>query len=157
MSKMVDIMARKRCGLLTKSQMDILKLRHAGLTQEEIAKKFNTTRQNIALIEKRGKRNLRLAEETIREHEKITTMASVEVRSGTHMVDIPRLVVDAADEANVKLRADFTRIYNEIRFKAPECVSGTKVIRPITVLILKDGDIELIPGESNKNRRGSRG
>jgi Tfx family DNA-binding protein len=50
-------MARKHCGLLTKSQMDILKLRHAGLTQAEIAKKFNTTRQNIAIIEKRGKRN----------------------------------------------------------------------------------------------------
>lgn len=148
---MVDTM-RKRCGLLTKSQIDVLKLRHAGLTQEEIAKRFNTTRQNIALIEKRGKRNLKLAEETIREYEKITTMASVKVKLGTHMVDIPRLVVDAADRADVKLRADFTRVYNEIRFKAPECVRGTKVVRPITVLVLKDGDIEVIPEESGRSR-----
>lgn len=147
----IDLMTRKRCGLLTKSQMDVLRLRHAGLTQEEIAKKFNTTRQNIALIEKRGKRNLRLAEETIREYEKITTAASVEARPGTHMVDIPRLVIDAADRANVKLRADFTRVYNEIRFKAPGCVKGTKVVKPITVLILKDGDIEII--STQKQRR----
>ena len=68
------------------------------------------------------------------------------------MVDIPRLVIDAADKANVKLRADFTRVYNEIRFKAPGCVKGTKVVRPITVLILKDGDIEVIPKESGKRR-----
>lgn len=141
-------MARKRFGLLTKSQMDVLKLRHAGLTQEEIAERFNTTRQNIATIEKRGKRNLELAEETIREYTKIISAASLKVRPGTHMVDIPRLVIDAADKAKVKLRADFTRIYNEIRFKAPVCVEGTRVVKPITVLILEDGDIEIIPRES---------
>lgn len=138
---------------MTKSQADVLKLRHAGLTQEEIAKKFNTSRQNIALIEKRAKRNLGLAEETIQEYEKITTTASVKVKSGTHMVDIPRLVIDAADKANVKLRADFTRVYNEIRFKAPRCVRGTNVVKPITVLILKDGDIEVIPKEGGKRQR----
>ena len=145
-------MSRKRSGLLTKSQTDILKLRHAGLTQEEIAKKFNTTRQNIAIIEKRGKRNLRLAEETIREYAKITSAASLKLRPGIHMVDIPRFVVDAADKANVKLKADFTRVYNEIRFKASECVEGTRVVRPITVLILEDGDIEIIPRESSNPR-----
>lgn len=144
-------MIRKRYGLLTKSQMDVLRLRHAGLTQEEIAKKFNTTRQNIAMIEKRGKRNLKLAEETIREYAKITTVASVKVKPNTHMVDIPRLVIDAADRANVKLKADFTRVYNEIRFKAPGCVKGAKIVKPITVLILKDGDIEIIP--TQKQRR----
>lgn len=135
---------------MTKSQMDVLKFRHAGLTQEEIAKKFNTTRQNIATIEKRGKRNLRLAEETIRGYTKITSAASLKVRPGTHMVDIPRLVIDTADKAKVKLKADFTRVYNEIRFKAPVCVKGTKVVRPITVLILEDGDIEVIPRESKR-------
>ena len=145
-------MSRKRSGLLTKSQTDILKLRHAGLTQEEIAKKFNTTRQNIAIIEKRGKRNLRLAEETIREYAKITSAASLKLRPGIRMVDIPRFVVDAADKANVKLKADFTRVYNEIRFKASGCVEGTRVVRPITVLILEDGDIEIIPRESSNPR-----
>jgi len=135
---------RKRQGLLTKSQMDVLKLRHAGLTQEEIARRFNTTRQNIAVIEKRGKRNLRLAEETIREYERIKAAANLRITPGTHMVDIPRLVINAADKARVKLKADFTRIYNEIRFKAAGCVRGAAVVRPITVLILEDGDIEVI-------------
>jgi len=135
----------KRYGLLTKSQIDVLRLRRAGLTQEEIARRFNTTRQNISIIEKRGKRNLRLAEETIREYEKITTAANVKIKSGTHMVDIPRLVIDAADKAHVKLNADFTRIYNEIRFKAPECVRGATVVKPIAVLISEEGDIEVIP------------
>jgi len=144
-------MRRKRHGLLTKAQVEVLKLRLMGLTQEEIASKFGTSRQNVAIIEKRGRRNLRLAEETIRVYEKITTAASVKVKPNTHMVDIPRLVIDAADKAKVKLRADFTRIYNEIRFKAPGCVKGAKVVKTITVLILKDGDIEVIP--TQKQRR----
>ncbi len=136
--------------MLTKAQVEVLKLRLTGLTQEEIASKFGTTRQNIAIIEKRGRRNLKLAEETIRVYEKITTAASVKVRPGTHMVDIPRLVIDKADKANVKLRADFTRIYNEIRFKARECVKGAKIVKPITVLILKDGDIKIIPTQRQR-------
>lgn len=144
-------MVRKRQGLLTKAQVEVLKLRLMGLTQEEIASKFGTTRQNVAIIEKRGRRNLRLAEETIRVYENITTAASVKVKPNTHMVDIPRLIIDAADKAKVKLMADFTRIYNEIRFKAPRCVKGPKVVKPITVLILKDGDIEIIP--TQKQRR----
>ncbi len=142
-------MKRKRFGLLTESQVEVLKLRLRGLTQEEIASKFGTTRQNIAIIEKRGKRNLKLAEETIRAYERLTTVASVKVKPNTHMVDVPRLVISAADKTKVKLRADFTRIYNEIRFKAPGCVRGTKVVKPIKVLVLKDGDIEIIPQESD--------
>lgn len=142
-------MKRKRFGLLTESQMEVLKLRLKGLTQEEIASKFGTTRQNIAIIEKRGRRNLKLAEETIRGYKRLTTVASVKVKPNTHMVDVPRLVIGAADKSDIKLRADFTRIYNEIRFKAPGCVRGTKVVKPITVLVLKDGDIEIIPEESD--------
>jgi len=144
-------MGRKRHGLLTKAQVEVLKLRLMGLTQEEIASKFGTSRQNIAIIGKRGRRNLKLAEETIRVYEKITTAASVRVKPDTHMVDIPRLVIDAADKAKVKLRADFTRIYNEIRFKAPGCVKGPKVVKPITVLILKDGDIEITPTQKQRH------
>ena len=136
---------RKRYGLLTEVQVEVMKLRLKGLTQKEIASKLGTTHQNIAIIEKRGKRNMQLAEETIRTYEEITSATSVEVGPGIHMVDIPRLVVDAADKANIKLKADFTRVYNEIKFKASGCIEGTKVVKPITLVISNDGDIEIAP------------
>ena len=140
-------MARERQGLLTGLQIEVLKLRLKGLNQQEIASRLGTTRQNISLMEKRGRRNIQLAEETILAYQRLTTAASVKLRPGTHKIDIPRLVVDAADKADVQLKANFARIYNEIRFKASDCVSGTKVVKPITVLILEDGDIKVIPGE----------
>ena len=148
---------RKKHGLLTEPQLEVLRLRLTGLSQVEIAGRLKTTRQNISIIERRGRRNLRLAEETIQEFKRLNLASSVKLKPGIHMVDIPRFVVDAADKANVKLKADFTRIYNEIRFKASECVKGTKVVKPITVLILRDGDIEIIPGESSKDRYRLRG
>jgi Tfx family DNA-binding protein len=146
---------RKKHGLLTGPQLEVLRLRLTGMTQVEIAGRLKTTRQNISIIERRGRRNLRLAEETIREFKKLNLATSVKLKHGIHMVDIPRFIVDAADKANVKLKADFTRIYNEIRFKASECVKGTKVIKPIMVLILENGDIDIIPKESGKSRHRS--
>ena len=69
----------------------------------------------------------------------------VEIKPGTHLVAVPSLVIDKADNVGIKLRADFIRIYNETRFKARECVKGPRVIKPITILIQKNGDIEVIP------------
>jgi Tfx family DNA-binding protein len=144
---------RKKHGLLTEPQLTVLRLRLTGMSQVEIGGRLKTTRQNISIIERRGRRNLKLAEDTLREFKKLNLATSVKLKPGIHMVDIPRLVVDAADKANIKLKADFTRIYNEIRFKASECVRGTKVIKPITVLILENGDIEIIPEEGGKDKR----
>ncbi len=138
-------MVRRRYGLLTPTQFEVLRLRLEGLSQEEVAERLGTTRQNISIIERRAKRNLKLAEETLRAYRELVAASSVEVPPGTHLVDVPRLVIDAADEVGVKLRANFTRIYDEIRFKARSCVRGVKTIKPLRILIFKDGDIEVIP------------
>jgi len=128
-------------GFLTSKQIEVLKLRLEGLSQEEIATQLGTTRQNISLIERRAQRNLKLAKETITTYKELVKATSIQIETGTHLIDVPRLVVDAADSAGVKLRADFTRIYNEIKFIVPDSVDRTKVVKPIRVLILKDGDI----------------
>jgi Tfx family DNA-binding protein len=134
---------RRRYGLLTEAQVEIIRLRLAGLTQEEVAKRRGTTHQDVAAIEKRARRNLKLAEETIGTYEKLTSATSIEIEPGTHLVDVPRQVLNAADRANIRLKADFTRIYNEIKYKAAGSVEGTRVVKPITVHIQKDGDIEI--------------
>ena len=77
-------------------------------------------------------------------YKEIVTATSVKVEPGTHLVDVPRLLVSAADGAGVKLRGDFSRIYNLIRFNAPGYVEGVKVIKPFTVLVLRDGEMELL-------------
>ena len=51
---------------LTKRQMEIMRLRHEGYSQEEIASGLGTTKQNISAIEKMARKNVERAENTIK-------------------------------------------------------------------------------------------
>jgi Tfx family DNA-binding protein len=133
-------MAVRKIGLLTERQLEVLKLRAQGLTQEEVAKRLNTTRENVSILEKRAYQNIKLARETLTALKSFGIAVSVIIKPGTHLVDVPRIVLNKADEANIKVKANFTRIYDEIRFKASDKVKRTRVIRPITVKILPNGD-----------------
>ncbi len=135
-----------RYGLFTIRQLQVLELRARGLTQRAIAERFGTTRQNIGRIEKRARRNLVTAEETQLTYRRLHAAATVTLEPGTHRIDIPRLVVDAADDVGVKLRANFTRIYDEINFSVPDRVRGPKIADPVTIFISHKGDISVHAG-----------
>ncbi|MEM3073930.1 MAG: Tfx family DNA-binding protein, partial [Nitrososphaerales archaeon] len=102
-------MVVKKIGLLTERQIEVLKLRAQGLTQEEVAKKLQTSRENVTILEKRAYQNIKLARETLAALKTFGISTSVVIKPGTHLVDIPRLILDKADEANIKVRANFTR------------------------------------------------
>lgn len=137
-------MARKY-GLLTELQYRVLELRlRRGLSQAEAARVLGTSRENVAIAEKRALRNIELAEKTISFYRYLLRVAEVVVEPGTHLVDIPSMVVKAGDTANVKVAANFTRIYDEVRFKARDCIEGRRVVRPIRIAVLRDGSIEVV-------------
>ena len=138
-------MGRRKYGLLTERQYLVLKLRLKGYTQEEIAKMLNTTRENISIIERRAKENIRLAEETLNAYKELLAAGEVIIRPGTHLVEVPKIVISRADELGIKLRANFTRLYDEIRYCAGDCIRGTRVEKPIKILIFKDGTFDVIP------------
>jgi Tfx family DNA-binding protein len=135
----------RKYGLLTERQYEVLKLRLEGRTQEEVAKILGTTRENISIIEKRAWRKYKLAEYTIKVIKNLMAATEVHIPADTHLINIPSMVVEAANKAGVKLKANFTLIYDEIRFKARACVEGTKVVRPIKIVIFKDGSFEVLP------------
>ncbi|RLF11717.1 MAG: Tfx family DNA-binding protein [Thermoprotei archaeon] len=136
----------KRYGFLTELQLKVLTLKlKNGLTQEEIAKLLNTTRENIAIIERRAKRNVQLAMETVMYYNRLRAIAEVEVKPGTHLVEIPKLIIDAGDKLNVKLKVNFTKVYDEIKFRARGCVEGVRVVKPFVIAIYRDGEIEIMP------------
>jgi hypothetical protein len=142
---MIYNMEEGKRGHLTSQQYRVLKLRIEGKSQEEIATEFGTSRQNISLIERRAQQNIEKAMETIRAYKELMKAAYLIVEPGTHLVDVPRLVVHASDEVDIKLRADFTRVYNELKFVVPDLIDRTKVVKPIKILIMKDGDISVSP------------
>ncbi|MEM1605536.1 MAG: Tfx family DNA-binding protein [Fervidicoccaceae archaeon] len=135
----------RRYGLLTELQYRVLELRlRRGLSQAEAARVLGTSRENVAIAERRALRNIELAEMTISFYRYLLRVAEVVVEPGTHLVDIPSMVVKAGDAENVKVAANFTRIYDEVRFKARNCIEGRRVVRPTRIAVLRDGSIEVI-------------
>lgn len=132
-----------RTGLLTEEQLKILRLRHEGLTQEEIAKRLNTSRQNVSLIERRALKNVSKAELTLKAYRRLRTVATVKLDVGTHLVDIPRMLIDAADRVGVKIKVSFTLVYKSLRDEVGDAIQGTRVIKPILLHVLSDGKIDI--------------
>jgi len=137
----------RKYGLLSELQFKVLQLRiEKGLSQAEVARMLGTTRENVTIVEKRAERNIRLAEETIQAYKLLLCATKVNIEAGTSLIDVPGIVVKAGDSIGVKLKVNFTRIYDEIRFKAGDCVSGSRVVKPFTIAIFRDGNIEVTHG-----------
>jgi Tfx family DNA-binding protein len=134
-----------RVGLLTEEQLKVLGFRLDGLTQEEIARRLGTTRQNVSLIERRARGNIEKAEMTLRAYRRLQTAATVELKPSTHLVDVPRMLVDAADDAGVKISIDFALVYKELRDEARDSISGTRVMKSILLHVLRDGKFDVEP------------
>jgi len=140
---------KSRSGLLTEEQLKVLSYRLDGVKQEDIAGILGTTRQNVSLIERRARNNVEKAEATLKAHRRLMTAATVELTSGTHLVDVPRMLVDAADKAGVKITIDFTLVYKELRDEARDYINGPRITKPINLHILKDGKIDVEPTIAN--------
>jgi len=113
--------------------------------QREVAGVLGTTRENITIIEKRARRNIRLAEETLQTYRLLLSVAKIKIEAGTHLIDVPGIVVKSGNGIGMKLKVNFTRMYDEISFKARDCISGSRVAKPFTIAIFKDGSIEVMP------------
>jgi Tfx family DNA-binding protein len=95
------------------------------------------------LIERRARGNLEKAEATLKAYRRLQTAATVELKLNTHLVDVPRMLVDAADEAGVKITIDFSLVYKELRDEARDSIRGTRVVKPIFLHVLRDGKIDV--------------
>lgn len=135
------MIVRKKYGLLTERQLEILRLRREGLNYKAIAKRLRTTPENIMILEKRAKKNIEAAKATLEFACSLGGGKIIELKPGTRMVDIPRIVLDEADKIGLKLKADFIRIYNEIRFKVGVKSARGTLKKPIVIYLLPNGDI----------------
>ena len=135
--------AKHVSGLLTERQIEVLRLRAQGYTQKRVAQQFGTSRENVVLLESRAKMNIERARATLDSLKHKGLAVTMEIPKGTHLVDIPRMILNRANRAKIKLGANFTRIYEDMRFKARSHISGTRVSKPIVVTLFPDGDYSI--------------
>ncbi|MEM1685406.1 MAG: Tfx family DNA-binding protein [Acidilobaceae archaeon] len=140
----------KKKGFLTIKQLEVLKLRAQGYTQNNIADIMKTTRENIAVIERRAKSNLIRAIETIVSYIESVSLAKVEIKKGENTYIAVKRILREANNAKVKLKEHMPEIIDILKRLGGE--EDGKLNTNIIVYIQKDGSINLITIPDKKKR-----
>ncbi len=128
---------------LTERQMLVLRLRHDGRSQEEIAAKLGTTKQNISAIEKMARKNVERSENTIKFIRMLETPIWFEAAVGTRLDDLVGMVYDKADSegGGVHVRHDGVALASKVRNLARNQIRHRVVVTSFEIGITSEGDI----------------
>lgn len=138
---------RERLGLLTDRQLKVLQLRSMGKKYSEIAQELGVSVESVFITEKRAVKNIRLAFETIRAAVHGGIIHRVEFKAGTRLMEIPVKLFEEADRLGIKINANFTKLYDDIRYEVPGSISGTTLAKDIVAYILFDGSVYFVSKE----------
>lgn len=130
---------------LTERQAEILELRHEGLTQREIADRFETTVPNISAIERAARDNVERARRTVDLARRIETDVWVEQSSGAHLRDIVDAIYTAGDEAGVKVTYSDPELSAYLHVHLDDRLEGRRLTDTVRIGITPNGGVVTYP------------
>lgn len=136
-------------SFLTKRQIEVLQMRLAGLSQQEIAEKLGTTRSNISILEKRAYQNISRAEKTMQQWLMLRAPISLLAKAGTDVFALPREIFAAADEKHMRLPITSLDIVVQLRRKAPRLFRKRALSRDARIFVTEEGEV-LVDGMEEK-------
>ncbi len=116
-------------------------MRSRGITQERVARQLKTTRENVSILESRARRNIKRAKATIEILEDLGMAPRITIKPDTPVLEMSKLILKKADDANVRLQLDCIDLLEKIKIKAKNKIKAKKVISPISVVLLPYGDL----------------
>ena len=134
---------RPRTTFLTPRQWKVLQLRATGLTQNEVARKLNTSRENISIIEHRAHANIRAARATIAAMEQLSDSNEVIIPTGTNLFEAVFMILLRADILRIKLRMGIDFLLAAIRSQCKERIRGHHLTGVVRIKINKDGTVTI--------------
>lgn len=129
-------------ALLTRRQLEVLRLRGEGFTQEEIARKLRTTRENITITERRARENVQRARAAIEAFEMLDPIR-IKIPAGSDMFQLPRTIFAEADRHAIRVLHNTTSLIGVLRRRAANKITGNKVAKEFVVLLLRSGKVRV--------------
>ncbi|MHC1592455.1 MAG: Tfx family DNA-binding protein [Methermicoccaceae archaeon] len=126
---------------ITPRQLEVLKLRATGLTQEEVADRIGTTKQNVSTLERKAKQNIERARRTVMLAKLLAAPVWLEARVGDDIEKLSFDVYQSCDEKKIHIVHDRLELLSLIRGKAGEKVRHRLVVSPFELGITKDGEL----------------
>ncbi len=132
-------------GFLTPRQIQIVRMRKAGLKQSEIASRLGTTRQNIAILERRALEKIEQAAITLQMLEAEGAVCIADIQSGTHILDAVRVLIEKADADGIRLKGNMVDLVSWFKSNMEENIISGRVNAGAKVMILADGRCIKLP------------
>ena len=129
--------------ILTLRQWKVLQLRATGLTQSDVARKLNTSRENISIIEHRAHANIRAARATVAAMEQLSASNEVIIPSGTNLFEAVFMMLLRADMLRIKLRMGADSLLGAIRSKCKGRIRGHHLTAVVKIKINEDGTVAI--------------
>lgn len=132
--------------MLTRRQEEILRLRARGLSQTAVSRMLRTTRENVALIERRVRRRAWRSLELLTSYLRAVSATTVTLEKGVTVREAVRMVMDGADRSGVKLTVTSTELGEVIRVLGL-AVDGERLGRRLYVFVGYNGNLTVLIGE----------
>ena len=128
-------------SFLTKRQLEVLQMRHQGLSQQDVADRLGTTRSNISILEKRARQNIDRAERTVQQWMMIRAPITLEAAAGTDVFNLPKIIFAAADKCGILLPVTSLDVVVQLRRKAPGLFNKRALERDARIYVNENGEI----------------
>jgi HTH-type transcriptional regulator, fmd operon transcriptional regulator len=128
-------------SFLTERQIEVLKMRLAGRSQQEVADRLGTTRSNISILEKRAHQNIARAERTLQQWMMLRAPISLRAVAGTDVFELPKMIFAAADEKEMRLPVTSLDIVVQLRRKAPRLFKKRSLERDALIFVTEEGEV----------------
>ena len=126
---------------LTARQWQVIRYRAQGITQAELAKVLNTTRENVNEIEHRARLKISAAKATVEALQELEAKGDVLIPSGTSIFEAVFMIIMRADILGVKLRGSADDVLAAIRSKWRPRIKGHRLTSAVKVEVAKDGSL----------------
>ncbi len=133
---------------LTERQLQVLKLRVQGCSQQKVADLLGTTRSNVSILEKRAYQNISRAESTLQQWMMIQAPISLKVVAGTDVFKLPSMIFQIADEKAIQLPITSLDIIVQLKRKASHLFRRRAVLKDVEIYVASDGELQVIESVS---------
>ncbi len=113
------------------------------MSQVETAEELNTTRANVSMIERRAKKKVEGARETLRAYESTLTNHSITVDVGSRPQDIPSIVLREGDRFGIHIQSNIVDIIRMARSLRPSCLANGRTTRNLTFVFNQRGKLSV--------------
>ncbi len=133
-----------RDHFLTKRQIEVLLLEKDGLSHLEIAKRLGRTVQDIYVIDKRIRENVKKAQNTLYLYEDTGSSIMLPFKGQSELIDILREIINESDRNGIKLKENIIGLLTILRQALKSDISKGRIKKNITIMIRHDGTIKIL-------------